>query len=148
MVQLHKIMIGILFSVIITLGITLYFTDGIITYSPTGSDNVSVINASMNQRFNELSGNTTEMKNNMETLTSTDSSILDRLGAFFASGYDSLKLGAKSFNILNSMVDTSTDQLSTGGSFIKTIKNMLPVAILIVLFIAIVLNALIKTERI
>jgi hypothetical protein len=133
---------------IIILGVVLYYTDGIVTYTPTGGDNVSVINSSMVQSFQELNTLSNETATHLQSITNPTSSLLDKVGAFFGSGFDSLKIVASSFNIINEMIGTAADQLGAGGTFIRTVRIMLPIGILIVIFIAIVLHALIKSDRI
>jgi hypothetical protein len=148
MVEMNKILTGILFTVIITLGVVLFYTDGIVVYSPVATSNISILNSSMNQRFNDLNVLSNTTATHLQSITNPTSSLLDKVGAFFGSGYDSLKLVAGSFGILNDMVSTSADQLGAGGSFIRTVRVMLPIAILIIIFVGIVLQALIKSDRI
>lgn len=147
MVEMHKILLGVLFTTIIVLGVVLFYTDGILVYSPVSSNNLSVLNSSMNQRFNELNELSNKTASNLQSITNPESSLVDKVGAFFSSGYDSLKLVTGSFNVLDDMVGSSADQLGVGGSYIRTVRVMLPVAILIIIFIGIVLQALIKSDR-
>lgn len=147
MVEMHKILLGTLFTTLIVLGIVLFYTDGIMIYSPASSSNISILNSSMTQRFSEINELSNHTATKLQSIANPESSIIDKIGAFFSSGYDSLKLVAGSFNILDSMVGTSADQLGVGGSYIRTVRVMLPVAILIIIFIGIVLQALIKSDR-
>lgn len=146
--ELHKIMLGTLFTTLIVIGIMLFYSDGVITYAPTDNNNISLLNTSMYNRFTELQNTSESASTNLQTITNPESSLLDKIGAYFGSGYDTLKLVAGSFGTLDSMVSTSADQLGSTGSYVRTVRIMFTVALLIAIFVGIVLHALIKTDRI
>jgi hypothetical protein len=146
MVEMHKIMLGTLFTVIVVLGVVLFYTDGILMYSPTGSNNVSVLNSSMSQQFIKINNITNNTKVKLETLANPKSDFFDKVNAFFGAGLDALKVATGTFDVLNDMISTSADQLGVGGSFIRIIRIWIPVILIIIIFIAVFLRAVLKWE--
>lgn len=143
MVQISKIILGMIFVSLIVTGLVLYFAGGVNQYSPSGYNNSSL--NELRESFDEIATMANETKTKMDSVQADDN-ILDRIGVMFTGGYTAAKTIGKSYDTLNTMTDTAVDELPL-GEYGSTIKIMLGVAIVVVIFIMILLHFLIKSDR-
>lgn len=74
---------------------------------------------------------------------STDTTTVDRLGAFFGSGYDALVLSTTSLGIFGDLVNDASNKLGLPTYITVTIVTL----IIILIFVSIVLAVLLKVEQ-
>lgn len=95
-------------------------------------------------QLNELQNFTEDIKNETEA-ASSDSGDVDVLGVFFGGGYKALKLSAQSVNIFFTMVNSGITSLGL-GSFSDLLRTAIITLVLVVIFFAIIMKALVKTD--
>lgn len=143
MVQISKILIGMVFVTLVVTGMVLFLAGGVSTYNPTGYNDSSF--NKITDSFSEINEITNETKDKIDEVKSDDN-ILDRIGVFFSGGYSAVKVVAKSYDTLGDMTDVAVDELPL-GAYGSTIKLAVGVIILIVIFVMILLHFLIKSDR-
>lgn len=109
-------------------------------YSPIGYNQTSL---DAYNKLNDIQSNTEDIKDKATTLQSK-SGVLDILGGFFESAYDTLKIAANSFGIFNIMANQAAKDSGLGDSNIF-VTGLILIAI-IVIFIGIILSSVIKRE--
>ncbi|MEM3154805.1 MAG: hypothetical protein QW165_04565 [Candidatus Woesearchaeota archaeon] len=80
-----------------------------------------------------------ELKNT-STSIKQQSGLFDIVGSFFSSGYTALKIGIRSFDIFDDMMDDASQDIE-GFSFYK---QMFMVVIVIALFLGVLIAAIVK----
>lgn len=75
--------------------------------------------------------------------STADTSIADRLGAFFGSGYDALVLSTSSLNIFGELINDASDKLHLPAYITVSIVAI----IVILIFVSIVLAVLLKVQQ-
>jgi hypothetical protein len=143
MVQISKILIGMVFVTLIVTGMVLYLGGGATTYSSNNYNDTSF--NKITDSFDEIENLTSETKDKMDEVKADDN-ILDRIGVFFSGGYTAVKVVGKSYDTLGDMSDVAVDELPL-GAYGSTIKLAIGVIVLIVIFIMIILHFLIKSDR-
>ena len=144
MSRITNIMIGVVFVCLIVTGLMLFMAEGVNKYSPSGYDNSSM--NKITQSLVEITNTTEETQKEIDKI-SGDGNIFDRIGAFFSSGYTAGKTVTDSYKTLDKMTDVAIDETVGVGSYGKTLKQTLPVIMLIIIFIGIILHFLIKSDR-
>jgi len=143
MIQISKILIGMVFVTLVVSGMVLYIGGGATTYANNNYNDTGFNR--ITESFNDIENTTSEVKDKMDEVKADDN-ILDRIGVFFSGGYTAVKIVGKSYNTLGDMTDVAVDELPL-GTYGSTIKLAVGVIILIVIFIMILLHFLIKSDR-
>lgn len=142
--QISKIIIGMVFVSLIVTGMILFLSGGTTTYpSTTGYNNSSLVE--LQSSFDDISVMANETKSKMGSVQADDD-IFDRIGVMFTGGYTAAKTVGASYDTLNKMSDVAVDELPL-GSYGSYLKSMLGVIILVIIFVAILLHFLIKSDR-
>lgn len=89
-------------------------------------------------RTAEIMSYTEKVRNSTDVHQETG--VLDVIGGYFSSGYTALKLGAKSFDIFDSMMNDAADDIEGFDFF----RGMLTAIVLIGLFMGVLVAAIIK----
>ena len=100
------------------------------------------------EQYDQLTSitNTTEdIKESVDDIKE-QSGILDIIGGFFSSAYNSLKLVTKSFTAFEGMADQAGEDINLGASG-ALIKNTLITITLIVIFIGIMIGVVVKVKE-
>jgi hypothetical protein len=143
--QLSKIIIGSLLTVLVMAGLFIYFGSGITTYSSTigsGFDNSSFVKiANISNKIGQTV-NETESELN----AGSSGSVLDFVGYFFNKGYQAAKV---SIAVVEGEYILVNEALNIGvlGTYGTIIKSILTIAILVVFTIGILLAFIIKSGR-
>jgi hypothetical protein len=141
MIQLHKILIGIVLVGLISAGMMLFLNEGVTSYSVTGYNNTSM------QSFIQLDELSTQVEQfNDEDEGVEDTGVLDILGSFFTNMYQSAKIFKNSADVVGTMVDESVTVVDMGG-YSGYLKKALGLMVMIVIFVAIFLAFVTKSER-
>lgn len=142
MLQLHKILIGLVLVGMIATGFVLFLNEGVQSYNSSTYDNSSL------QSFNMLDNLSEDIDqfNEKEEGIATEDSILDILGSFFTNMYQSAKVFKSSVDVMDNMVDSSLETVPTGtyGSVLKTGLGLIA---MIAIFVGIFLAFVTKSER-
>jgi len=143
MLQLHKILIGMVLVGVIMTGMMLFISGGQDYYSMTDYDNDTF------SAFNQLN----ELQDDIETFDSdessvkSDSSLLDILGNFFTTMYTSAKVFKGSVDVMGAMADDGIDQLPVTSAYSTMLKTALFLIFGIVISVGIFLAFVTKSER-
>lgn len=147
--KLSDIMIGLVFSIILFIGLFTFLTDGVIQYGVESN-----LPSEYNQSFIVIKGEldninktTSGIKAQLSDITA-QSGILDYLGFFFNAGYKALTGAGQITKSLFIITDESievTGGLGETGGFLKTGIYM---SIIIIFFVGILMHAVIKSDRI
>ncbi len=143
MLQLHKLLIGIVLIGMISSGLILFLNSGVQEYNPASYDDTSF------ESFDKLQNLTEDMDTFRaeEDGVTTDTNILDILGSFFTNMYQSAKVFRGSVDVMGSMVDESIDKVPSAGSYSTVLKSGFNLMIAITIFIGIFLAFVTKSER-
>lgn len=96
-------------------------------------------------KLQELSVQTEELQNETEKIT-TPSGIVDKLGAFFGSGYNALMVTKNSLAIYDDMRDDAFEQAQLGGVG-DILKTALISVLIILFFVGIIVAILVKAGK-
>jgi hypothetical protein len=137
--KISSLMIGIVLCSMIVFGFTSYMASVYRIYSPDNYD--SEYFQDMNRSFEQSYTLANQTRNDLQTLTS-DTSILQKIDAFFSAGFSAFKMVFGSFNIF---ADLTT---STGRLFgvPDTLWFALVLIVMIAMFIGIFLSVIMKRE--
>jgi hypothetical protein len=86
-------------------------------------------------------------KDQMLAVEESESTLFDRIGAFFRGGYDAVKLLFNSFGSISRLIVSSLGELSFLGGFGNYLGTILTSIVLVVIIVGILLNFLIKSDR-
>ena len=142
MVQLHKILIGIIVVGLISSGLVMFISSGVNTYAPSGYSESDLAS------FNKMS----ELNDQMKTFedesneVSSKEGVLDILGSYFTNMYQAAKTLKSSNDVLSSMINDGVDKLPLGG-FGVILKTGLVSIVMITIFVGIFLAFITKSER-
>lgn len=146
MAQLSNIIIGVLLIGLITSGIGIFLGNVALNYSV---DNVE--NHTFMQVFINESASTRDLMEQTEEkllqVEDDESSVFDRIGAFFRGGYDAVKLLFSNFGSLSRIVNTGVSEIDFLGAFGNILSSTIIAIILVVFAIGLLLNYLIKSDR-
>lgn len=146
MAQLSNIIIGVLLIGLISSGLGIFLGNVALNYSVDNVENHSF----MQVFINESAATRDLMEETEEKLLQVEddeSSVFDRIGAFFRGGYDAVKLLFRNFSSLNRIVNTGVSEIGFLGGFGKILSSTIIAIILVILAIALLLNFLIKSDR-
>lgn len=144
--RLTNMLIGVIFVGLLISGMAIFLTGAADTYGGDTDD----INDNFTAVFvNESRSTTSKLETARGDLTSVqeDKTLLDRLGSFFRSGYDSAKALINSVDSLTRLINKSVQQIPFLGAFGTTLATSLSIMVLIII-VGIFLHFLIKSERI
>lgn len=145
--KLHTIFIGVIFSIVIFSGLYLYLIDGAEQY---GSDNLPAdFNRSyvlVKNQLDAINSTTSSIRTQLEN-TDTQSNILDFLGFFFNAGYQALKSSLSLVGTFFLFIDESLNVLG-GGVMGPILKTALYGSVIVIFFVAIIMQALVKGDNI
>ena len=144
MIQLHKILIGIVLMSVMVAGIGMFYSSGVATYSPTGYNETSL--QPFLDSMDDISGNMNETKADLEDVGAGSTGITDILGGIFQSGYTAVKTAVQGVNTMFGVVNAGVGALPIGG-FAKPLIGALTVIILIVIFVGIMFHKITKSDR-
>lgn len=143
MLQLHKILIGMILVGVIMTGMMLFISGGTGYYEMDDYDNETF------SSFNQLS----ELQDDVETFDSEDKDfvnedgLLDILGNFFTKMYQSAKIFKGSADVMTSMSDDGIDRLPVGSTFGTMLKVAVNLIFIIIITVGIFLAFVTKSER-
>lgn len=141
------ILIGVVCMALIVSGFIIFLADGATQYGRTDADMTGL--NTLKDQFNDVNKTAYDVKDKIERVTQSDASVFDKIGYFFQSGYDALKLLFKSFTTSFKIVDVSISESSSLlGSYAGILKVMIGALLIVVIFIMIVLRILIKSEQV
>lgn len=139
MVKLSGFIIGtIIGSLFITI-MALFIADAYTEFAPTDYDNSSL--ETLN-KIQELKNQSEQIKDSTLTIEQ-DPTVLDVIGGFFKSGYNSLKTAAGSISVFNDMAQTSAETLPLGDGS-STIYDAVITIVFILIFVGVFLAAILK----
>ena len=142
MIQLHKILIGLVIVGFFAVSIATFYSVGSSTY---GEGNASSL--AINSSFNKMNDLNTQLENFKEKeTTQTDSSLADVLGSFFTNMYQSAKVLRGSVGVVGEMTDATIEQLPSGSNK-ESLKTAISLIVIIVIFVGIFLHFVTKSER-
>lgn len=142
MLQLHKILIGLVIVGFFAVAITTFLSSGAVTYGKS-TENTTMFN----ETFNKMTDLNTQIESFKEQESQeVDSSISDIVGGFFSNMYQSAKVLRGSVEVVGDMTDSTMDVLPAGSnaSYLKTATVMI---MTIVIFIGIFLAFVTGSER-
>jgi len=145
MAKLSSILIGALVMSLIGVGFLIFSTTGLVVYTPSNYSNSTM--SSFQESFSKLNQTITEADTKL-VKSETKTGILDVVGDFLGQAISVFKITHASVNVYSDMVDTGTTATSTllgqYGSFIKSVIT----AIIFVIFIAIGMNIITKSDQV
>lgn len=146
MVQLSNIIIGVLLVGLISSGIGIFLGNVALNYSTKDVEQETFMQVFINEsaKTRDLMEETEEKLLQVEE---DDSSVFDRIGAFFRGGYDAVKLLFRNFTSLSRIVNTGVSEIGFLGAFGNILSSTIIAIILVVLAIGLLLNFLIKSDR-
>lgn len=118
------------------------FIGNVNTHYSTNVTNMSYGFESYN-KMNELNNITRDLQNNI-SLISEPTGVLDKIGGLFSSGYNSVLIIPKSFDVFSTMIGDSLKD-TVLGEYGDPIKTAILIIVLIVIFIGGVLTILVKS---
>jgi|SRR6056297_1340142 len=143
MLQLHKIIIGMVLVGVIMTGMMLFISSGQDYYTMNDYDN------EMFSSFDQL----TELQDDIqgfdteETDVKGDSGLTDILGNFFTNMYTSAKVFKGSTDVLTSMSDEGLSELPVGSTYSSMLKTALNLIFITIISVGIFLAFVTKSER-
>jgi len=143
MLQLHKIIIGMVLVGVIMTGMMLFISGGQDYYTMNDYDN------EMFSSFDQL----TELQDDIqgfdteETDVKGDSGLTDILGNFFTNMYTSAKVFKGSTDVLTSMSDEGLSELPVGSTYSSMLKTALNLIFITIISVGIFLAFVTKSER-
>ena len=130
---------------LIGVGFLIFSTTGLVIYSPPNYSNGTM--QEFQNSFSKLNQTITEANNKLGD-TQTKTGILDVVGDFLGQAISVFKITRDSMGVYNSMLDSGIEAVNpiTGqyGSFIKSIVF----AMIIVVFLAIGMNIITKSDNV
>jgi len=145
MSKITNILIGVLIVSLMLTGIMSFMSEGVNKYSPTGYNGSRLNNIS--EKFEAIHNISERTKSKLENATADDSNIFEKFSAFVSGGWSALLITGESFDTLNEMADLSIDEVGVLGNFGTTLKIIVPIIILIIIFIGILAHFLLKSDR-
>ena len=133
MIGLFTVIFGMYFSNLsVQYGGNNYDADSMAVYNTTGT---------MHQRAKAYQANISNIQE--------QSGVLDKIGAFFSSGYDAVLLVTNSFNLFDDVSNQATKELNKAGlgEISWYIKATLSAIVIILIFVGIVVAIIVKKER-
>ena len=147
MVQFSNILVGMVLMAAIVSGLLIFVADGATKYGKTDFDNSSMVKVVAT--YNEINKTSTAVKDSLLTVTTSQASIVDKVGAFFEGGYNGAKLLLQSFGSIFTVGDAVIGDASPLlGSYGNLLKGFLATIVIIIIAIGIVMHFLIKSDRI
>jgi hypothetical protein len=145
MAKLSSILIGALVMCLVGVGFLIFSTTGLVVYTPPDYSNSTM--SSFQESFSKLNATITEADTKLGE-SETKTGILDVVGDFLGQAISVFKITRASVNVYGDMVDTgitaTSPLLGQYGSFIKSIL----MAIIFVVFIAIGMNIITKSDQV
>jgi hypothetical protein len=145
-VKLSSVLVGISLLILISIGVMLFISDGVDTYSPAN------LNTGWNSSFVEMQDNLDELTtigaNVNETLQSTDSNsniFNDFLGFFFGKGYQAAKVLVNGVKLNGVIVDAASENIFGLTGFGSTIASV-GLLLIFIFIILLLLHFVVKSE--
>lgn len=139
MVKISEFMISLIIMGMVMTGIFLFVAD-------MGNEYGTTIDSS-NEEFYMQTINRTSLEaekiQNKLTDINPDSTITDRLGAFFSAGYDSLLLTIGSLGIFGDVVNNAGSQIIGLPSYV--VAGIIAIVVILI-FVGVILSALLKVD--
>lgn len=146
MAQLSNILISLVLVGLFISGMSIFLGNVSVNYS-----NDEDLPDDFIDTFKDESSKTTDLmdgaREEMLRVQDDESSLFDRIGAFFRGGYDAAKGLFNSVDIFSRLITRGVGELDFLGSFGKTLSSSLGAIVLIVLIVGILLNFLIKSDK-
>lgn len=147
MLQLHKILIGLVIISMIAVGLGTFITSGTSLYSVDETDaTLSEEYSTTYNAMNEMSADLGALDNSSVDIDEDNQN--DVLGGFFAGAYQSAENVKGTGNLYRNIVNDATSNIGILGSFGNTIKSGLGLMLTIVILIGLFLAFVIKFERV
>lgn len=143
MIQLHKYLFGLVIVGLIAAGIAAFMSSGSSTYTP-GDYNSSEIESF--QKMEELNVHLNNTRSGLSEV-GTESGVTDILGSFFTNAYQTALTLTKSFDLADTMVSEGVEQVPLENNYGRAVKIALSSLLIIVVFIAIFLAFITKSNR-
>lgn len=145
--ELNKIYIGSIFSIIIFIGLFTFLFDGITQYQPTAiptayNESYTRISATLD----DINETTSAIQDQLSSVT-VQSGVLDYLGFFFNAGYKALSSGIGLVGTFFVFVDESLYVLG-GAGLGSVLKVALYSSIIVLFFIGIIIHAFVNSDRV
>jgi|GEM_PF-3226457 len=143
MLQLHKIIIGMVLVGVIMTGMMLFISSGQDYYTMNDYDNETFSSFDqLTELQDDIQGFDTE-----ETDVKGDSGLTDILGNFFTNMYTSAKVFKGSTDVLTSMSDEGLSELPVGSTYSSMLKTALNLIFITIISVGIFLAFVTKSER-
>lgn len=147
--ELNKILIGLLVSIVVIFGFVFLIAEGVTKYHP------STIPSDYNETFVSITDNLASMINITGNSSnqaagvgsSSESALSDFIGFFFGQGYKAIKILMSGVDILNVFVETGVDNTLGSNPMGEIVKTAL-LTIIVVIILALLLHFVIKSDRI
>ena len=134
------LMVFIAFSLVMAGGFSVLMADLNDKYDVTEYNDSKL---SEYNKLNEITQNTQSIKNKSMEMQSR-SGVLDVLGGFVESAYDTIKISVSSFSLFNSMSSQAIE--NTGIENAGVFKTGITAILIIAIFLGIIVAAVIKTK--
>ena len=146
MLQLHKVLIGLILVGMTVVGVMGFVSSGIEEYAPAD------YNPDKFDSFNKLEDLSNDINNFRQQESNTtvnklsESIGLDIIGDFFTNMYQAAKVFRGSTDLMYDMVDESVDTLPV-GNYKNVLKTGFSLMIIVIVFVGIFLHFVTKSER-
>lgn len=137
--RISTFLIGMVLVSLFVVAISLFLSELTDEYGTAQSDSIEVYNHmdALQSRVEQIQGNVTQIKEK--------TGILDVIGSYFSSGYQTLMITKDSFSTFDAIAEQAVDDANLGESTMY-FKTAIIVIVLIVIFIAIVISTIVKRE--
>lgn len=146
--ELHKIIIGIILTGVMSLTIVLFLADGINTYNPSNiPSNYNSSFYKISSGISNISQTSKDTETKINSLSGNNNAIADFIGWFFGNGYQAIKTFITSVEITSTIADESIDNTLGSTSLGQHWKAAIG-TIITVIILALILHFVIKSDRI
>ena len=147
MVQLSNILIGMIVMAAVVSGIMIFVADGVLQYGKTDLNDTSL--TKLKGTYGTINQTVDSMAKNISVIGSSEAGIIDKLGAFFGSGYNAVKTVTNSFTSFFTVTEVAIGEGSfLLGGYSGLLIGFITTIIIVVFVIAIIMHFLIKSDRI
>ena len=143
--ELNKILITIIFSIVIFIGIFNFIGNGVATYNVPVPTNYNRSVESLMLVMDNINQTSYEMKEQMTSI-GTSSNPLDILGVFFSGGFAALKSVGSLISAFGIIIDTVLDNILV-GQLSSLLKTTIYLSFIIIIVVGIWLHAITKSDR-